>query len=146
MGASHESACFCFQVDLDHIRGPNFHRHMVTGGYRPMGQGFTMDYKLGDRYYILEGRTPVRCSDLEALDRCLCDAESRRVALTHFAGVSVSTVFLCIDHNWNHDGPPILFETSIFGGPHDGWFQRYATWEEADAGHARALDMIGASH
>jgi hypothetical protein len=53
----------------------------------------------------------------------------------------VSTVFLGIDHAWD-GGPPILFETMIFGGSHDEYQVRYRTHAEAVAGHARALKMV----
>jgi hypothetical protein len=48
--------------------------------------------------------------------------------------VRVSTVFLGIDHAW--EGPPLLFETMVFGGPLDEEMERYSTWEEAERGHA----------
>lgn len=61
------------------------------------------------------------------------------VKLTEFKNRDrVSTVFLSLDHNWG-DGPPILFETMIFGGEHDGYQERYRTWEEAEEGHEIAL-------
>lgn len=51
--------------------------------------------------------------------------------------VRVSTVFLGLDHNFG--GPqPLLWETMIFGGPHADYQERYATREDAIAGHARA--------
>lgn len=53
-------------------------------------------------------------------------------------GIEVSTVFLGLDHGWG-DGPPILFETMTFGGPHDGDCERYSTWNEAVVGHERAV-------
>jgi hypothetical protein len=56
-------------------------------------------------------------------------------------GVRVSTVFLGIDHNFGLNGPPLLFETMIFGGPHDQWQNRYATKDEAVVGHAHALEI-----
>ena len=37
-----------------------------------------------------------------------------------FNVVFISTVFLGIDHNFNLEGPPLLFETMIFGGIKDG--------------------------
>ena len=54
----------------------------------------------------------------------------------------VSTVFLGMDHNWA-GGPPVLWETLVFGGALDGTMDRYQSREEAEAGHremvARAL-------
>lgn len=56
--------------------------------------------------------------------------------------ISISTVFLGIDHNHRKDGEPILFETMIFGGKYDGWQKRYSTPEEARDGHGRAVKMV----
>ena len=55
----------------------------------------------------------------------------------------VSTVFLGLDHNYSDDGPPILFETMIFPGESkaeliEEFCERYATWDEALAGHEAA--------
>jgi len=48
--------------------------------------------------------------------------------------VSISTVFLGMDHNFD-SGAPILFETMVFGGRLNGFQQRYSTWREAVWGH-----------
>ena len=37
---------------------------------------------------------------------------------------------------WRED-PPLLFETLIFDGKHDGLYERYATWDEAKEGYRR---------
>jgi hypothetical protein len=50
-------------------------------------------------------------------------------------GCRISTVFLGIDHNLEGDGPPLLFETMVFGGKLDQEQDRYATYDEALAGH-----------
>jgi hypothetical protein len=48
------------------------------------------------------------------------------------AEVSVSTVFLGIDHGFRCDrGLPVLWETMIFGGPHDGYQNRYTSRTDA---------------
>lgn len=90
------------------------------------------------RYYILDGKTPVGTDDLMAWSLFFENSAHRTVAVTQFPGGYVSTVFLGLDHNWG-PGPPLLFETMIFGGPHDEYQDRYATWDEADAGHAKAV-------
>ena len=56
-------------------------------------------------------------------------------------GVYVSTVFLGLDHRFFADGPPILWETMIFGGPHDQCQYRYSSLEEAKAGHEKAVQL-----
>jgi hypothetical protein len=48
----------------------------------------------------------------------------------------ISTVFLGLDHQWG-DGPPLIFETMVFGGRFDQSQERYPTEEAALAGHAR---------
>jgi len=48
--------------------------------------------------------------------------------------VRISTVFLGLDHG--HGGKPLWFETMVFGGVLDQLQERYATWDQAAAGHA----------
>ncbi len=64
----------------------------------------------------------------------------RLVAHTHLGDVLVSTVFLGLDHQWA-SGPPLLYETMIFGGPHHRYQERYATREQAEKGHAEAVAL-----
>jgi len=59
----------------------------------------------------------------------------------------VSTVFLALDHAW--EGPPMLFETMIFGVPEDHplfeYQQRYVTAADAREGHKQAVELVGAA-
>ena len=91
--------------------------------------------------YTLEGKTPVLCDDLMAWVRNFEKGTDRHVAADKIGDVRVSTVFLGLDHSWG-DGPPLLFETMIFEGPHDGYQERYSTWEQAEEGHKRAVKMV----
>jgi hypothetical protein len=60
--------------------------------------------------------------------------ERNRVARDELPGdIQVSTVFLGLDHQRYPGGPPLIFETMIFGGKWDGYQWRYST-------EARALD------
>lgn len=69
---------------------------------------------------------------------------TKRVARTEVGEVSVSTVFLTIDHSWG-GGPPVLFETMVFGLGDAGEPQwRYHTWAEAEAGHAKVVAAVQA--
>lgn len=63
------------------------------------------------------------------------------VALTERDGVTVSTVFLGMDHAY-HGPPPVLWETMIFGGERDMECQRYSSQSSAVAGHARTCKEI----
>jgi len=56
--------------------------------------------------------------------------------------VNVSTVFLGIDHRWMGDGPPILFESFVSGGPLDHHCWRSCTWEEAEAMHEHVVRLV----
>ncbi len=89
-------------------------------------------------FYILQDRKPVIVTDPETFARFMADMEARRVELTKIDdSIEVSTVFLGIDHNHSGSGPPVLFETMVFGGPYDDTQDRYCTWEEAESGHAK---------
>ena len=68
----------------------------------------------------------------------------RSVARDHFGDVLVSTVFLGIDHRFHGDGPPILWETLVFGGPLDGEGGRYASLADALRGHAAMVARVAA--
>jgi hypothetical protein len=94
---------------------------------------------MSDRY-ILVGHEPKRCDDLLEWGRWFEKAE-RHVAEDYLPGdVHVSTVFLGLDHRWG-EGPPLLFETMIFGGPNNEYQERYSTWAEAEIGHAKAVTL-----
>ena len=92
--------------------------------------------------YILEGRQPNPVDDVIQWARWFETAD-RRVARTDLpGGVEVSTVFLGLDHSFGLAKTPILFETMVFGGKYDQYEERYATWEEAEEGHSRAVAMV----
>ena len=57
-------------------------------------------------------------------------------------------MFLRLNHNFLREGPPILFETMIFGGRHDEFLNRCATWDEAEAEamHAEAVQLVRVDH
>jgi hypothetical protein len=63
------------------------------------------------------------------------------VRLTVQGDVSVSTVFLGLDHNFGEGGAPLLFETMVFGLPGEDC-RRYSTWAEAEEGHARIVAQV----
>lgn len=94
-----------------------------------------------DKYILLDDGTTVPEPDI------LKWAQWVEVNDAHIAedrlpsGVRVSTIFLALDHSFFSGGPPILFETMIFRGEHDGYQDRYATRDEAIAGHAKALAL-----
>ena len=90
-------------------------------------------------HYILKDGEPILEPDLLTWAKNF-EIEDRRVALTEFGGVRISTVFLGLDHSFG-DGAPVLFETMIFGGAEDGYQERYHTLEESMLGHERAVQI-----
>ena len=94
-----------------------------------------------DDKYVLEGHKPVPAKSLGEWARLYSDIKNRRVAHDHFGETRVSTVFLAIDHSWG-EGPPILFETMVFGGPLDLEQDRCETWEQAEAMHKRMCERV----
>jgi hypothetical protein len=89
--------------------------------------------------YILDGKTPVP-ADLMTWAKWF-EAADRHVAKDQIGDVRISTVFLGIDHR-RGDGPPLLFETMIFGGQHEGHQTRASTWAEAEQQHRDAVEMV----
>jgi hypothetical protein len=89
--------------------------------------------------YILDGRDPIPCGDVVTRARWF-ETSGRHVAKDDLGEMHVSTVFLGLDRSFG-DGPPLLFETMIFGGPFDWdkYQERCSTWEEAEAQHAKAV-------
>jgi hypothetical protein len=58
-------------------------------------------------------------------------------------GVQVSTIFLALDHAFD-DGPPVLWETMVFGGPLHGEMMRYRSKLAALTGHERMIARVQA--
>lgn len=97
-------------------------------------------------YILDENNNPVPAPDLMEWAKWY-ERANRRVSLTRVEipsgkSVEISTVFLGTDHNFSDYGPPLVFETMIFGGEHDQEMDRYATWDEAETGHARMVQLI----
>ena len=97
---------------------------------------------MSDHYILDENKNTVPVEDVKTWAAWYEKAD-RKVAHTEVPelGADVSTVFLGLDHQWG-DGPPILFETMIFGSDLDGYQERYSTWDEAIEGHELAVELL----
>jgi hypothetical protein len=95
--------------------------------------------------YILIGREILECNDTLAWGRWFETAD-RPVAKDELApGIVVSTVFIGLDMGFYDTGIPILFETMTFTDYEDGErCYRYATWDEAEAGHKEEVARMQA--
>lgn len=94
-------------------------------------------------YYILDDDgEPVPTTDLEHWARWMDDGHRIVVQEWPRPDVQVSTVFLGRDHNFTAHGPPVLWESMIFGGAFDQWQERYTSRRDAEHGHARLVAMV----
>ena len=98
---------------------------------------------MNGKYILDAGGNAVQEPDLLKWGRWFQTAD-RHVANDIIGGVRVSTVFIGLDHIFD-DGPPLIFETMVFGGPLDQEMERYSTREQAAAGHAVMIARVRAS-
>lgn len=90
--------------------------------------------------------------DTQKASTLLADPAYKRVGLTDVTSSSdpgvdyrISTVWLGVNHSFG-DGPPIIFETMVFGiEGADEYMQRYTTEEQARAGHAETVTVVAAT-
>lgn len=109
-----------------------------------MRQKVKKNRKLTPDYYMLKGKRPVAVDSVyEWVEEF---EKNRTVSKTVIEGgeksVGVSTIFLGLDHNFSGKGPPILFETLVFGGKLDQTIERYTTWRKAEKGHKKMVEEV----
>ena len=92
-------------------------------------------------YYILQDKEPIQVSLLEWAMWLDNTFHERIVDKDLVNGKKVSTVFLGLDHSYEKDQIHI-FETMVFEGRNDIYCERYATWEQAEEGHQRAIQWV----
>lgn len=102
------------------------------------------------RYAILKDKKIVPVDDVLEWAKWFEDSAERFIATDKVGDVKVSTIFLGVNHGIVEQAMGTIegglwFETMIFGGEHDGWQDRYTTYNEAEAGHKRAVEMVNAS-
>jgi hypothetical protein len=87
-------------------------------------------------WYKLKGKKITVC-DVKDIDY-----KNTSIIREVLENITISTVFLSLDHNHSGVGKPVLFETMVFGGEHDQYQERYCTWNEAAKGHKRIVNMV----
>lgn len=103
-------------------------------------------------HYILKDKKIVVAKDILEWARFFEKRKQRRVGWkTCLDGITISTVFIGIDHGIFED-LPVLFESMVFPWPvgisdyftkEGNWdkeMNRYRTWEEAEKGHRELVD------
>jgi len=100
-------------------------------------------------HYVLIDRIPVPLSsdDILLWAAAFENMGNRHVANTELleggtSPIRISTVFIGVDYNFDETGPPLLFETMVFGGALDQYQWRCSTWEEAETQHAAAVVVV----
>lgn len=92
--------------------------------------------------YILKDGEPVVCEDIVEWARWYeKSGDQRIVGRTNTPKGDVSTVFLGLDHS-HGGGPPVLWETMVFGGLLSDECERYTSLEDAKSGHARWVHQV----
>jgi hypothetical protein len=94
------------------------------------------------RYYILVDRTPFAVDLITWAQWWETHRAECKIGGDVIGKATISTVFLGLDHNFFGRGDPVLFETMIFGGGLDQEQRRYATYTEAERGHAEAVTAV----
>lgn len=95
-----------------------------------------------DLYFVLDENGIVRPATIEKFLNQYRNPENRIIEKTELdEDVEVSTVFLGLNHAFC-DGPPIVFETMIFGGQFHEMMWRYSTLEQAQQGHWEIVDCL----
>jgi hypothetical protein len=100
-----------------------------------------------DKYVLNAQGEPVVARDTMEWGCFYGMSELRRVDRTILPdGRVVSTIFLGLDHNYEDDGPPILWETMVF--PKDGDYSEVemdrcaGSREQAQAMHQRMVEKV----
>lgn len=98
------------------------------------------------RLYILQAGIAIPTNDMAAWSMFMASDDRVLKTTDVFTPgaetVRVSTVFLGLDHNYFGRGAPVLWETMVFGGPHDMDQRRYTSAESALEGHQQTVSEL----
>ena len=95
--------------------------------------------------YILKGKEVIPCLDLTEWGRWMRNFKNRRIAIDMIEGIMVSTVFLGLDHDFlDQHSIQLIFETMTNDKTFDKWGdqRRYFTWDEAEEGHKKIVELV----
>lgn len=95
-------------------------------------------------YYRLNGRETELVGGMQEMIEASLPITTRLFS-SQIGQSRISTVFLSMDHSLAGligDGTPVLFETMVFGGEYDEYQERYHTYDEAEEGHNRIVEMV----
>jgi hypothetical protein len=95
-------------------------------------------------WYRRDGSGPVDVTDPAFKELSEEWHKNKTVRKTDVGDAMVSTVYLGLDHSYG-EGPPLIFETMVFGGVLDQQQWRYSTEAQAIEGHARVIGLVEAA-
>lgn len=99
------------------------------------------------KWYILRDKTPVAVSEFSEFLRWMVRNQSAcQVARNQVGKSFVSTIFTGSNYNSVAQGPPLVFESMVFGGPMDLMIKRYSTWDQALKGHNDLIKELTRDH
>ena len=110
------------------------------------GEGWVMEDEYEDRelfngdHYILGGRVPILCEDMNAWALWMA-AANRVLAATTIGDHRVQTVFRGVDAAVD-EGPALLYRTTVSGTAYGSVIDNYSTWADAEKGHKRICEGI----
>jgi hypothetical protein len=70
------------------------------------------------------------------------DVTYKVVARDRVGPALVSTIWLGIDLSFGTARRPVIFETMVFGGPQEGWTDRWSTEDCARTGHMDVVETL----
>lgn len=106
--------------------------------------------KKKDKYILDENKNVIPASLMEWGAYLEENHEDKIVRKDMINGLCVSTVFIGLDHKFSTpeekespDYKPDIFETMVFDPErNDIYCDRYATWQEAEEGHKKAMAWV----
>ena len=93
------------------------------------------------RYILDQNDNPISEPDLFKWGTWLQKTD-RHVGNDEIDGVRVSTIFVGLNLRYAAEGPPVLWETVIFGGKLNGYRVQYSSKEKALSGHNEACEKV----
>lgn len=96
---------------------------------------------MGDNYVLVDG-VPVEEPNVHRWARWFEEKRGESHLDDYVGKVRISTVFLGVDYRFMDNGPPILWETMVFGGKLDGHTERYSDMGGAYLTHYIMIEKV----
>lgn len=98
--------------------------------------------ELFNYYKLDENNVVTRCKTIEEF-AIYFESKQRYLCKNSLGDIWVSTVFLGIDHSFDVNDAPIVFESMVFNKDNDLDQERYSTYADAIQGHIALCKKYG---